>query len=105
MAQAALFPVASGTIRFWFPASRWSAGVGLMVTGLWLGAATTSPLVAWLMQRYGWQAALVLSSMPSLVLVALWYGFVRDRPAQHPAVSPERAESRQSALRPRRPLT
>ncbi len=89
MAQAALFPVASGTIRFWFPVGRWSAGVGLMVTGLWLGAATTSPLVAWLMQRYGWQVALVISSLPSLLLVVLWYGFVRDRPEQHPSVSPE----------------
>lgn len=94
-AQAALFPVASGTIRFWFPAGGWAAGVGLLVTGLWLGAATTSPLVAWLMHHYGWQWALVISSLPSLLLVALWSWFARDRPQQHSAVLPvELAELR-----------
>jgi MFS transporter, ACS family, glucarate transporter len=94
-AQAALFPVASGTIRFWFPVGRWAAGMGLLVTGIWLGAAATSPLVAWLMQRYGWQSALVYSSLPSLLLVVIWFALARDRPQQHTAVSPiELAELR-----------
>ena len=52
-----------------------------------LGAATTPPLVAWLMQARGWRQALLITSVPSLLLVALWHGFARDRPAQHPAVS------------------
>ncbi len=88
VAQGGLFPVASGTIRLWYPVATWSSMVGLMVTGLWAGAATASPLVAWLMQAYGWQAALLITSVPSLALVALWYAFVRDRPELHPAVSP-----------------
>ncbi len=86
-AQGGLFPVASGTIRHWYPIAAWSSMIGLMVTGLWAGAATASPLIAWLMQAYGWQAALLLTSIPSLLLVACWYAFVRDRPEQHPAVS------------------
>ena len=92
-AQAALFPVVSGSIRCWFPVGRWASAQGLTVTGLWLGAATTTPLVAWLMQDYGWQKALVFSSLPSLLLVAVWYWFARDRPEQHSLVSAaERAE-------------
>jgi ACS family glucarate transporter-like MFS transporter len=86
-AQSALFPVSSGTIRFWFPVGSWASFQGLIVTGLWLGAATASPLVAWLMQTFGWQWALVASSVPSLILVVLWYGFGRDRPELHPRVS------------------
>ncbi len=93
VAQGGLFPVASGTIRLWYPVASWSSMVGLMVTGLWTGAAIASPLIAWLMQAYGWQAALLITSLPSLLLVAVWYGFVRDRPELHAAVSPaERAE-------------
>ena len=88
VAQGGLFPVASGTIRYWYPVTAWSSMVGLMVTGLWSGAATASPLVAWLMQAYGWQAALLITSVPSLLLVALWFVFVRDRPELHPAVTP-----------------
>ena len=86
-AQAALFPVISGTVRYWFPVGRWASAQGLTVTGLWLGAATASPLIAWLMQDYGWQRALVFSSLPSLLLVALWYWFARDRPEEHSMVS------------------
>lgn len=86
-AQSALFPVTSGTIRFWFPVGSWASFQGLIVTGLWLGAATASPLVAWLMQTFGWQWALVASSVPSLILVVLWYWFGRDRPELHPRVS------------------
>jgi ACS family glucarate transporter-like MFS transporter len=86
-AQAALYPVISGSTRYWFPVGRWASVQGLTVTGLWLGAATASPLIAWLMQSYGWQRALVYSSLPSLLLVLLWYWFARDRPEEHSMVS------------------
>ncbi|HWN06554.1 MAG TPA: MFS transporter [Steroidobacteraceae bacterium] len=88
VAQGGLFPVASGTIRHWYPVTRWSSMVGLMVTGLWTGAAIASPLVASLMQAYGWQAALLITSVPSLILVALWFACVRDLPERHPRVKP-----------------
>ncbi len=88
VAQGGLFPVASGTIRHWYPVTRWSSMVGLMVTGLWTGAAIASPLVAALMQAYGWQAALLITSVPSLVLVVLWFICVRDFPERHPWVKP-----------------
>jgi ACS family glucarate transporter-like MFS transporter len=86
-AQSALFPVSSGAIRHWYPVDSWSSMQGLIVTGLWFGAAAASPLVAWLMQAYGWQKALVFSSAPSLLLVALWWVFARDRPDLHARVS------------------
>jgi ACS family glucarate transporter-like MFS transporter len=86
-AQSALFPVCSGTIRHWYPVGSWSSLQGLTVTGLWFGAAAASPLIAWLMQAYGWQQALVYSSVPSLLLVALWWWFARDRPELHARVS------------------
>ncbi|HEU0224714.1 MAG TPA: MFS transporter [Steroidobacteraceae bacterium] len=86
-AQSALFPVCSGTIRHWYPVGSWSSLQGLTVTGLWFGAAAASPLIAWLMQTYGWQKALVYSSIPSLALVALWWWFARDRPDLHTRVS------------------
>jgi ACS family glucarate transporter-like MFS transporter len=87
VAQAALFPISAGAVRLWFPVDRWASFQGLTVTGLWLGAATATPLIAWLMQGYGWQAALVITCLPSLLLVSLWYWFARDRPEQHPRVS------------------
>jgi sugar phosphate permease len=87
VAQAALFPVGAGMIRTWFPVDAWASAQTLVVTGLWSGAAATPALVAWLMHEYGWRWALVITSVPSLLLVALWYGYVRDRPSEHRAVS------------------
>jgi len=98
LAQSALFPVASGTIRSWFPVGFWASALGFLVTGLWLGAAVTPPLVAWLMQRHGWRWSLVLTSLPSLLLVALWQAYARDQPAGHPAVSA--AELRELSANP-----
>jgi ACS family glucarate transporter-like MFS transporter len=92
VAQSALFPVAAGTVRAWLPVTRWATGQGLLVTGLWLGAAVTPPLVAWLMQRYGWRSALLITSVPSLLLVALWYAYARDRPSEHPGVTSDERE-------------
>lgn len=60
LAQSALFPVAAGTIRAWFPVGRWASALA---------------------QRHGWRSALVITSVPSLLLVALWYASARDRPA------------------------
>ena len=89
VAHGGLFPVEAGTIRHWYPLGRWSSMVGLLVTGLWTGAAIASPLVASLMEAYGWQAAILLTSVPSLVLVVLWWIVVRDQPGQHPWIRPE----------------
>ncbi len=86
VAHGGLFPVSAGAIRHWYPVKRWSSMIGLMVTGLWTGAAIASPLVAALMQAYGWQAAILLTSVPSLLLVLLWWLVVRDYPEQHPLV-------------------
>ncbi len=85
-AQSALYPVASGTIEGWFPVRRWGLAQGLLVTGLWLGAACTPPLIAWLMGHWGWRFALIASSVPSLVAVIFWYRYARDRPAEHRSV-------------------
>ncbi len=86
VAQGALFPVGAGMIRAWFPVGAWASAQALVVTGLWSGAAVTPPLVAWLMEAHGWRWALVITSVPSLMLVALWYAYARDRPVDHPGV-------------------
>ncbi len=94
-AQAALFPVASGVIERWFPVRAWGLAQGTIVTGLWIGAALTPPLIAWLTSLAGWRFALTASSAPSLVLVLWWSIYARDYPAAHRAVSAEeRAELR-----------
>lgn len=92
-AQAALFPVASGVIEAWFPVRSWGSAQGLIVTGLWVGAAITPPTIAWLMSHWGWRAALLASSAPALLLVLAWCQYARNDPVSHPSMGqPELAE-------------
>ena len=95
MAQAALFPVASGVIEAWFPMRSWGSAQGLIVTGLWVGAAITPPTIAGLMTHFGWRTALVISSAPALLLVVAWRQYAQDDPAAHSSIGPrELAELR-----------
>lgn len=85
-AQGGLYPVASGAIKNWFPARNWGFAQGLVVTGAWVGSAVTPPLVSALVLHLGWRAALTAACVPSLLLLAWWQFYARDRPAEHPAV-------------------
>jgi ACS family glucarate transporter-like MFS transporter len=89
VAQAALFPVSSGAIRNWFPVHNWGFAQGLLVAGIWLGSAVTPPLVSALLLALGWRVALLAACVPSLLLVAWWQHYARDRPAEHWAVGTE----------------
>ncbi len=88
VAQAAIFPVSTGVFEAWFPPQRWALVQGLQTMGLGLGAAATPPLIASIMARVGWQQALWWSSLPALLLVALWAWYGRNRPSEHVAVDP-----------------
>ena len=85
-AQAAIFPVSTGVFEAWFPPRRWALVQGLQTMGLGLGAAATPPLIASIMASVGWQQALWWSSLPALLLVALWAWYGRNRPSEHASV-------------------
>ena len=88
IALGPLFPANAGVVQAWFPPHRWALMNGLQVTGLSLGAAITPPLVAAIMQAFGWHAALYATCIPGLALAALWLWFVRDAPREQVQCTP-----------------
>ncbi len=101
IAHAPLFPVSTGVIESWFPVGRWGFPNGLQVSGLQLGSAAATPMIAFMMQAYGWKHSLLWTSLPALLLIVLWGRYGRDRPAQHAGVSDaERAELRDNTAAP-----
>lgn len=89
LAQGPIFPVQTGIIAAWFRPDQWCFAQGIISLGLGLGAALTPPVVAWLMTSFGWQQAIAWTTLPSLVLIAIWAWYARNTPAQHPAVTQE----------------
>jgi ACS family glucarate transporter-like MFS transporter len=87
-AQAPLFPViGGGAVSNWFPVSGWALPSGLQNAGLTLGSAATGPLIAWLMERFGWRQSFMLTAPIALLLAGWWWWYGRDYPGQHPRVS------------------
>ena len=89
LAQSPIFPVTAGVVEAWFKPDQWSLVQGLLSLGLGLGAAVAPPVIAWLMSSFGWQRALAWTTLPALLLTAVWAWYARNTPAEHPAVSPE----------------
>jgi ACS family glucarate transporter-like MFS transporter len=87
LAQSPFFPVEAGVIEAWFKPGQWPLVQGSLSLGLGLGAALTPPVVAWLMSSFGWQQAVAWTTLPALVLIALWGWYARNTPAEHPGVS------------------
>ena len=62
LAHAPLFPVSTGVFETWFPVGHWGLPNGLQTSGLQFGSAAATPLIAVLMQTYGWKNALLWTS-------------------------------------------
>ncbi len=89
-AQAPLFPIiGGGTTCHWFPVSGWALPNAMQNAGATFGAAATGPLIVWLMERAGWRGSFLLTAPAGLLLAAVWWWYVRDRPSEHPGVSGE----------------
>jgi ACS family glucarate transporter-like MFS transporter len=92
-AHAPFMPVCSGVMAAWLPSRRWALAQGIHTCGLQIGAALAPPILVMLMQAFGWQRALFWAALPPLALIAVWFWYARDTPAEHPGVSaPELAE-------------
>jgi ACS family glucarate transporter-like MFS transporter len=88
-AHAPFFPVSSGVMEEWLPRRRWGFAQGVQITGCQIGAALSPPVIVLLTQRLGWQSALLWIAIPPLALVLVWRWYMRDRPAEHPSISPD----------------
>lgn len=87
VSQAPLNPVFAGTCEAWFPVRQWGVANGLQSSASTLGTALTPPLIVMLMERFGWQGALLWIAAPAAVLTVMWRWYGRDSPGEHPAVT------------------
>jgi ACS family glucarate transporter-like MFS transporter len=99
--QAPIFPVMTGgMVSNWFPVSAWGLPNGLSSAGLTLGAAATGPLIVWLMAGVGWRGSFLATAPVALLLAAVWWGYTRDHPGQHPGVTRGELELIEAGRRP-----
>jgi MFS transporter, ACS family, glucarate transporter len=85
--EATTFPVGNRAVRNWMPPSERAFGTSIMILGTCTASAVSSPLVSWLMLRFGWRMSFYLTSIPALLMAILWYRFSRDTPQTHAGVN------------------
>ena len=86
LGEAGNFPAAIKTVAEWFPRSERALATGLFNSGSNVGAIIGPLLVPWLVLRWGWRSAFLLTGVIGFAWLFPWLWFYR-RPDQHPRIS------------------
>jgi ACS family glucarate transporter-like MFS transporter len=89
VANAPVFPLLSGTIGNWFPPGRWAFPNAVTQAALAIAQAATGPLITVLILKLGLAASFYVLAPVGLLAGLCWWWYGRDKPGQHPAVSPQ----------------
>lgn len=99
--EAGAFPGISRAIFSWIPLQERGIVLGMNFSGSRLGAAFALPLVAWLIESYGWRSTFLILGGVGIVWAVAWWILFRDRPEDHPALDEQEKayilENRQQA--------
>lgn len=87
--EAGAYPNISKTFARWLPQSERGNAHGMMFLGSRLGGALAPPVVVWATALFGWRAAFFVCGVIGLLWAAVWWGWFRDAPEEHPSVSPD----------------
>ena len=72
--EAGNWPAAAKLVSEWFPAKERALASGIFNSGASIGAVISTPMIAWLVLRQGWQSAfIVMGAFGFLWLVGWWY--------------------------------
>lgn len=92
--EAGNFPASIKAVAEWFPKKERALATGIFNAGTNIGAVVAYPVVGWLFERWGWQAAFIGTGILGFGCVVLWLIIYR-LPERHPWITPaEREELR-----------
>ncbi|HEX7624252.1 MAG TPA: MFS transporter, partial [Anaeromyxobacteraceae bacterium] len=86
--EAGNFPGAIKTVAQWFPPKERTVATGIINIGSGVGSLIAPPLVVFVILKYSWRAAFVVTGALGLVWVAFWLILYRS-PENHPWLSAE----------------
>ncbi len=86
--EAIMYPASNCVVSAWIPTAERGFANGLIFAGVGFGAGVTSPLIAYIMSHHGWRAAFWVSALIGLIAGSVWFLLARNKPQQHPWISP-----------------
>ena len=86
VAESPNFPAAVKTIAEWFPKRERAIAMGVINTGVLLGAILVPVTVPFITVHFGWRAAFIITGILGMSWLVLWLPIYRS-PQDHPRVS------------------
>ena len=87
--EAGAFPNMARSLSRWFPLRERGRANGVMLLGSRVGGMVSVPLALLVMSWWGWRMSFVVFGLTGVVWAVAWQAWYRDRPEEHPAISPQ----------------
>jgi ACS family glucarate transporter-like MFS transporter len=86
--EAVIYPASNQFVSWWIPAQERGIANGIIFAGVGVGAFITPPAISYVMFHYGWRSSFWMSSIIGLAAGLVWLLIARDKPEDHPSVTP-----------------
>jgi MFS transporter, ACS family, glucarate transporter len=96
--EAVMYPTANQFVARWIPTQERGLANGLIFAGVGVGSAVSPSLVTYIILNYGWRSSFWTCAVIGLVAGLVWFVASRNRPEEHPLVSPSELELIRSGL-------
>lgn len=83
LAEAPSFPGNSRITTMWFPQHERGRAVAIYNSSQYFGLALFTPVLAWVLQAFGWQAVFYSAGLAGIIMSFFWFKLIRD-PKSHP---------------------
>jgi MFS transporter, ACS family, D-galactonate transporter len=80
--ESPAFPTNTRVISDWLPTHERGFANGLFTTGIAVGAGLTTPLVAWVVENFGWRISFIITGSLGVIWVFLWLYYFKNRPSE-----------------------
>lgn len=87
--EAANSPNGNKIVSNWMGAKQRAIGSSFTLVGIGVGGAITPPLIASIMQHWGWRSAFYVSGLLGVIVVLFWEWYVTSTPEEHVRVNRE----------------
>jgi ACS family glucarate transporter-like MFS transporter len=94
--EAVIYPASNQFVSWWIPTQERGVANGIIFAGVGVGAGITPPAISYVMFHYGWRSSFWMSAIIGLAAGFIWFLIARDKPEDHPSVSPAELQFIQS---------
>jgi ACS family glucarate transporter-like MFS transporter len=85
--EAPIYPAFASIAGTWFPKRERVKAIGLFDIGSYVGIAFATLVIPLLLTNFNWRISFIASGVFTLLWVAAWFFYFRDKPAAHPNIS------------------